>query len=71
MTPEYKAIVKYIMIDDDYDPHTCIDNYRVSIKLDKRNLKLLKELHGNIGVKEFLLELTDKIYSELEMDMYV
>ena len=64
-------IIKYLMIEEDYDQHTYIDNYSVSIKLDKRNLKLLKELHGNIGVKEFLLELTDKIYSELEMDMYV
>lgn len=53
-------IIKYVMIDD---------NYRVSIKLDKRKLKLLKELHGSIGVKEFLAELTDKIYSELEMDL--
>lgn len=64
-------IIKYLMIEEDYDQYSRDEIYNVSIKLDKRSLKLLKELHGNIGVKDFLAELTDKIYSELEMDMHV
>lgn len=71
MTPEYKEIVKYLMIDEDFRPVDNIGIYNASIKLDKRKLKLLKDLHGSIGVKEFLAELTDKIYSELEMDTNV
>lgn len=60
-------IIKYLMIDEDFRPVDNISMYNVSIKLDKRNLKILKELHGSIRVKEFLAELTDKIYSELEL----
>ena len=62
-------ITKYLMIDEDFRPVDNISMYNVSIKLDKRNLKTLKELHGSIEVKEFLAELTDKIYSELEMGL--
>jgi hypothetical protein len=61
-----KEIIKYLSIDEDYDTHSCTDVIDISIKLDKKNLKLLKELHGNIGLDEFLQELSDKIKEELK-----
>ena len=61
-----KEIIKYISIDEDYDTYSCTDVIDISIKLDKKNLKLLKELHGNIGLDEFLQELSAKIKEELK-----
>ena len=61
-----KEIIKYISIDEDYDTYSCTDVIDISIKLDKKNLKLLKELHGNIGLDEFLQDLSDKIKEEIK-----
>lgn len=57
-------IIKYLMIDGYADPDES-ENMYINIKLDKKNLKLLKELHGTIGLDEFMQELLDKIKGEL------
>ena len=62
-------IIKYIVVDEDFRPKDNIPIYNIQIKLDKKNLKLLKELHGNIGVNEFVLELANRIKDELELDL--
>ena len=38
----------------------------INIELNFKELKLLKELHGNIGLDEFFSELKDKIKEELK-----
>ena len=61
-----KEIIKYMSVEEDYNTYRGSDVIDISIKLDKKNLKLLKELHGNIGLDEFLQELSDKIKEELK-----
>ena len=61
-----KEIIKSLIIDEDYDTYSRTDVIDISIKLDKKNLKLLKELHGNIGLDEFLQDLSDKIKEEIK-----
>ena len=38
----------------------------LNISLDRKKLKLLKELHGTIGLDEFIRELSVKIKMEIE-----
>ncbi len=61
-----KEIIKYLSIEEDYNQYRDIDVIQMHVLLDKNKLKLLKELHGNIGLDEFLQELSAKIKEELK-----
>ena len=63
-------IIKYVMIEESNDPGfregDRTEVIYAHIKLDKNKLKLLKELHVNIGLDEFMQELSDKLKIELK-----
>lgn len=61
-------IIKYLVIDECKESDKSL-NTSINIILDKRNLKLLKELHGDIGMDEFIRELSDIIKTELQMGL--
>lgn len=56
-------IIKYFYVDCNTPGH--IGEETLTITLGTKELKLLKELHGTIGLDEFMRELSDKIKGEL------
>lgn len=56
-------IVEQLFIDNELEKDNSVD---IFIRLNKKNLKVLKELHGDIGLDDFLKELSEEIKSELK-----
>lgn len=56
-------IIEQLFIDNELEKDNSVD---IFIRLNKKNLKVLKELHGDIGLDDFLKELSEEIKSELK-----